>query len=111
MSINTTRARAHPKRSTITAEALWTYEAQPLRAAPRARKHTGQNYLILVEETKPAGLCTQNRSTPRAGAHPHSQKEHAESSITNKEGRCTRMTRMRMRSRYILTNRMIWRSD
>ncbi len=71
---------------------------------------TEQNYMILVEETKPAGLCTQNRSTPRAGAYPHSQQDHADSfSHTFKEGRCTRMTRMRMRRRYRLTNRMIWK--
>jgi hypothetical protein len=78
MSKNTPRARAHLKMSTITAEVLWTHEAQPLRAAPIAGKHTGQNYLILVEETKQAGLGMQNRSTPRAGAHPHSQQEHKE---------------------------------
>ncbi len=63
--------------------------------------------MILGAETKPAGLGMQNRSTPRAGAHPHSQQDHAQSSRTFKEGRCSRITRMRMKRRYSMTTRMI----
>ncbi len=104
MSINTPRARAHLKRSTTTAEVHWTHEAQPF-STRRAGRHRAELH-DTVEETKPAGLCAQNRSTPRAGAHPHSQQEHAQSSRTFKEGRRSRMTRMRMKRSYRMTSSM-----